>query len=249
MKESFERDLNHAWMLLEVDQIYQEDYQMRMLMENDVPGLLTVCGQGQNENSRYRYEISGKVSMKVRGEREAWKAQEIENFMKQFVQMLYEVENYLLDVNCLSLDPAHIYMENDTYYFCYCPALGDDIRGKFHVLTEYFVRQVDYEDKEAIYLSYELHKASMEENYNVEQVLEGIWARKEKEMEHLKPEKKDGTYNLKEEILLDDWVSEQELKGNVVRDRMSVWGFVSQRVKKRKERSRKEWEEGVNDEE
>ena len=50
MKESYERDLNHAWMLLEVDQIYQEDYQMRMLMENDVPGLLTVCGQGRKRS-------------------------------------------------------------------------------------------------------------------------------------------------------------------------------------------------------
>ena len=34
MREEYERDLHHAWMILETDELYKEDYQMRMLMEN-----------------------------------------------------------------------------------------------------------------------------------------------------------------------------------------------------------------------
>ena len=34
--------------------------------------------------------------------------------------------------------------------------------------------------KEAVYLAYELHKASMEENYNIEYALERILEKKEK---------------------------------------------------------------------
>lgn len=33
MREEYERDLHHAWMILETDELYKEDYQMRMLME------------------------------------------------------------------------------------------------------------------------------------------------------------------------------------------------------------------------
>ena len=85
--------------------------------------------------------------------------------MRQFIQVLYVVKNYLLNVNCLSLDPGHIYVSDEIYYFCYCPGLEGNILEKFHELTEYFVRETDYEQKEAVYLAYELHKASMEENY------------------------------------------------------------------------------------
>lgn len=45
MREEYERDLHHAWMILETDELYKEDYQMRMLMENAIPGLLSVRGQ------------------------------------------------------------------------------------------------------------------------------------------------------------------------------------------------------------
>ena len=180
--------------------------------------------------------------MKAQGEKENWKAQEIENFMRQFIQIIYEARKYLLDVNCISLDPAHIYIQDGKFYFCYCPAFQGDILENFHVLTEYFVREVDYEDKEGIYLSYELHKASMEENYNIEHALEEILERKEKEMELLRTKKEESAYDLQEEILLDDWVGEQEMGGYVLRDRQTVWGFVSSKMKKRKEKREKEWE-------
>ena len=203
MREEYERDLHHAWMILETDELYKEDYQMRMLMENAIPGLLSVRGQGKDDKSQYRYEISGKISVKAKGEKEHWKFADLENFMRQFIQVLYAVKNYLLNVNCLSLDPGHIYVSDEIYYFCYCPGLEGNILEKFHELTEYFVRETDYEQKEAVYLAYELHKASMEENYNIEYALERILEKKENEMESIQPEKKAG-YDLQEELILDD---------------------------------------------
>ena len=142
MREEYERDLHHAWMILETDELYKEDYQMRMLMENAIPGFLSVRGQGKDDKSQYRYEISGKISVKAKGEKEHWKFADLENFMRQFIQVLYAVKNYLLDVNCLSLDPGHIYVSDEIYYFCYCPGLEGNILEKFHELTEYFVSKV-----------------------------------------------------------------------------------------------------------
>ena len=117
MREEYERDLHHAWMILETDELYKEDYQMRMLMENAIPGLLSVRGQGKDDKSQYRYEISGKISVKAKGEKEHWKFADLENFMRQFIQVLYAVKNYLLDVNCLSLDPGHIYVSDESITF------------------------------------------------------------------------------------------------------------------------------------
>ena len=57
---------------------YKEDYQMRMLMENAIPGLLSVRGQGKDDKSQYRYEISGKIPVKAKGEKEHWKFADLE---------------------------------------------------------------------------------------------------------------------------------------------------------------------------
>lgn len=237
MREEYERDLHHVWMILEFDQIYEEDYQMRMLQANSVPGLLPIKGQGKDEKSRYRYDVTGKSSILALGEKETWGYEQMEAFMRQFIQVLYEVNNYLLDVNCLSLKPQHIYCRKGQFSFCYCPAVQGDIRAAFHELTEYFVKETDYDDKDGIYLAYQLHKASMEENYNIENLLEMILERKEREMEKLRLEHKNESYEIEEDRILDDWAGEQDYRGMVVRDRESVWEFVSRKIhKKNKER-------------
>ena len=97
-------------------------------------------------------------------------------------------------------------------------------------MTEYFVRETDYEVKEAIYFAYELHKSSMEENYNIENVLEQIIERKEEELNRVK--KKEISYELEEDKILDNWMDEQNCKGEVVRERMGVWQYVSQKLRK-----------------
>lgn len=248
MITEFERNLRHTWMILEIEQLYKEDYQMRMLKANTIPGLLTVRGQGRDEHSFYRYDVSGKISIKPRDAAELWNYRKLESFMRQFIRVLNTVNQYLLDVNCLSLRPEHIYREGEEYFFCYCPAYKGDIREEFHTLTEYFVREMDYREKEGIYLAYELHKASMEENYNIEQILENILERREKEMEETRVDYGQESYELAEDIILDDWAGQQELNGHVARERRSVLEFLSRRARKKR---KGEWDdlEGVTEDE
>lgn len=89
-------------------------------------------------------------------------------------------------------------------------------------------------------------RSSMEENYNIEYALERILEKKENEMESIQPEKKAG-YDLQEELILDDWIAEQEMKGQVVKDRQSVWGFLNQRLQKRRKKRESQWDEIMAD--
>ena len=86
MKTEYERNLHHAWMILEFDEIYEEDYQMRMLAENHLNCLLDVKGQGMDRKSRYQYEVGGKTSMTAMGERQKWNFSRMKEFMQQFVE-------------------------------------------------------------------------------------------------------------------------------------------------------------------
>ena len=78
---------------------------MKMMKENRIEGLLQVTGQGINGKSQYNYEISGKVSVKSIYEKMVIEKEELENFLRQFLNLLSQIENYLLNVNCILLEP------------------------------------------------------------------------------------------------------------------------------------------------
>ena len=162
--------------------------------------------------------------------------------MKQFIEVLKEIQNLLLNPDGLVLSPEFIYREDGQYYFCFCPGKQGAVMEEFHQLTEYFVKKADYEEKEAIYLAYELHKASMEENYNIEKILEDILDKKDAEMQKMTVEKEE-SYAVEEDFWLGDWEGEQELTGNKIRERGKVWGLVNDKIRKRKKKMWGEWEE------
>ena len=170
--------------------------------------------------------------MKTLGERENWSYSRMEEFVQQLIQILKEMDNYLLNVNCLSLDPEHIYWNEGKFYFSYCPVWQQDLWKSFHELSEYFVRETNYEDKDAIYFAYELHKSSMEDNYNIEDILDKIIERKQKEMEQVREKSKEMSYDLEEDRLLEDWTGAQGKKQNVMREKPGVWGFVSRKLQR-----------------
>ena len=76
--------------------------------------------------------------------------------------------------------PEYIFYEDGKYEFCYLPAKETELCKEFHKLTEYFVSRIDHREQKGIRIAYELHKATMEENYNLEKMLGKIKRKEEK---------------------------------------------------------------------
>ena len=63
---SIRRGLDTTFLVAECQGDYIEDYQMRMLEENNIGGLLCLRGHGEEGASIYEYDISGKTSLKTK---------------------------------------------------------------------------------------------------------------------------------------------------------------------------------------
>mgnify|MGYP000106712171 CR=1 FL=1 len=166
---------------IEEHDLYQEDYQIRMLKANSLDGIFKVGARGMNGSSYYDYDVSGKVSMKAMYERSKISGEDLKLFLTQFKAVIKEVEAYLLNIHCILLKPEYIFYEESRFFFCYYPLAAQDLWEEFHTLTEYFVRQGDYEDQECIRLVFLLHKATMEENYSLEKIMAECLKRPEKD--------------------------------------------------------------------
>ncbi|MEE1314631.1 MAG: DUF6382 domain-containing protein [Faecalimonas sp.] len=180
MNTYYKNDLKKALMILEDETELQVDFQTCMLQENVIPGLLRTSIRYVEDKSQYHYDISGKTSLQTKYEKEKLKANDITKLLQAILGVVLEIKKYMLEGEGLLLSPEHIFCEADEYSFCYYPPNKQELKLAFHELTEFLVREVDYHDKKGVQLAYTLHKASMEEHYSIEKILEEI-AREEEE--------------------------------------------------------------------
>lgn len=174
MKTYYKNDLKRAYMILEGEEGDKGDYQIIMLKENEIPGILNMDERYVDNQCQYYYDISGKTSIKVLHEKLNLTLDNMKQLVHDLLQAIQTLKKYMLDGNHILLDPEFIFCEDNTYYFCYYPSCRQDIREDFHRLTEFFVREVNYQDEKGVHFAYTLHKATMEENYSIEEIMKNF---------------------------------------------------------------------------
>lgn len=174
MRTYYKNDLKRAYLILEGNGNTLEGYQICMLQENEIQGLLPLDVRYVDNVRNYYYDISGKVSLKSMHEKVKLTYEEIQNLIEALLYTLKNVRKYMLEGDGLLLEPEYIFCEQEQFFFCYMPQSGMLLTEEFHRLTEYFVREVDYQDEEGVRLAYTMHKATMEENYSIERIMEQL---------------------------------------------------------------------------
>lgn len=249
MKTVYKQDLKETYLQVEVPVFYQEDYQIAMLQANKLTGILPMTSKGIDGLSYYSYDVSGMESMKTRFEKTKMEKQDMENFVVRLIDVIQNLKNYMLDGDRLLLAPEHIFCRKDKFYFCYLPVAVTRPGETFHELTEYFVSQVNYEENNAIRLAYELHKTSMEEHYDIEQILEEYHKKELEEREKLPAEDQGNIFELEEEDEdfaetyrdYDDIQSVQEMNGAL--------GWIKRNLRHKKREKWGVWEGLVTEDE
>ena len=118
MNAYFKNNLKQAILTLEGEEI-KDDFQIFMLQENEIPGLLKTNMKYIDGQSHYQYDISGKVSMKVKYEKMKLNSGDMKCLIHSLLQTLQEIEKYMLDAKGVLLSPEYIYCEGDKYFFCF----------------------------------------------------------------------------------------------------------------------------------
>ncbi len=165
-------EINYTELIIEDEIVYTEDYQMPMIRENCIRGLLKVSGRGIDNKSQYLYDITDYESLEKKYENICLDKERLEEFLGQFLRVVGELKRHMLDVNMLVLNPKYIFIKEDAYYFCYYPHNYQLITAGFHELTQFFVKTIDYSNIESVVLACGLHKETIGDQYNIEALLE-----------------------------------------------------------------------------
>ena len=176
MNVTYENNWEYMDIHIDLEVPYKENYQIRMLNHNDIPGLMKIKGSGRDGHARYTYRINGGNSMEKEFNTKEMKKEDVRRFTKDLIETVDCLREYLLDPDGLLLSPELIFIKGGRYRFCYLPVSENGERqslcASFHLMTEYFVKNLDYQDMAGILFVYKMHKETMKENYELKKIIE-----------------------------------------------------------------------------
>lgn len=160
MKATYRQDMNRNYLILEEEMPYREDYRMRMVLSNHIPGLLPCSVRGIDACSHFYYDISGRQSLKGYLEQNGLQA----NLLKRLIEALLLVESacldYLLSMRNVILRTEYIYLEGEDFLFCYLPLWEEDTGEGVHTLLESLLQVVNPDDRMTARLLYKLYNGT-----------------------------------------------------------------------------------------
>ena len=112
------------------------------------------------------------------------------------------------------------------------------------MLTEYFVKQADYQDQEGISMVFLLHQKTMDENYSLEKLaaecLQSSFEADNIGSEEPDMEEEEG---LKEYDRAEhDWIAEQEMGSSILRETDHLWTPVKRFLQRHKKSKWGDWD-------
>lgn len=184
MKPEYKRDFVNSYMILPKQKEVREDnFQIKMITQGIVPGLLT-CKIGNDEReSYYYYEISGKNNLKKLYEHKKLSCLKLKNLFLQVRDIYNRCHEHLLEEECLILDPEFIYLDIREFVIALVPYpehIGNR-QKELEQFAEFLLEIIDYEDEPAVELAYAFYEYAQQENFTWSSFLQYILQSCEKE--------------------------------------------------------------------
>lgn len=168
MEVSYKKDLRHNYMVIKGNENNKTDsYSIKMLECQTIEGILPVEQRRMDNNILIYYDITAKQSMTAILEKATLSYYKVKQLCTGIIDTIERAYEYLLPEDDFLLIPEHIYIDVVTNKpaLCFLPGYDKLLKEQMSSLIEYLMNKVDYNDKEAVLLVYQLYAVSREEGY------------------------------------------------------------------------------------
>lgn len=159
----------------------QNDYDMKMLCDNHIDGLLPVSVHTFNGEKELYYDISVRQPLSILYEKRDMGKEELKKLFEGIKKALENMEEYLLDMECLALEPEYIFIHSseESIALLYCAYQKEDFEQKAYDFAEYILNRINHEDEQAVVYAYGFYRNIKEERGDLLRALERLLEEKE----------------------------------------------------------------------
>ncbi len=168
MKVNYFREMKTHHLVITAENCLCPDYQMKMLQNNEIEGLLRPFVRQVDGDLEYDYLITGYRSLQTTAESESLSGALIGALVEQLCRLLEEMERYMIDGEYLALRPEFIYLEQTNegvgnIRYCFFPFQASDWDKQMKDLMKFVINEMDYREKQAVNPVYELFEEASRE--------------------------------------------------------------------------------------
>jgi hypothetical protein len=160
IKVEYVRDMHKNYLVLQGLEGKVSVYSVKMLLYNNVPGLLSVELRCIDHLDLFYYDVTSKKTIETLYESKSLNYEEMHYLISNILQAIEQANEYLLLENDYIIDPNFIYMDSDTkiIYLCHLVGYQINIQEQLIKFVEYLMNKVDYKDDKAVLLIYAIYK-------------------------------------------------------------------------------------------
>ena len=155
---------------------YYLSVEYEVLKRNELKTLVSAQLSEKDEEKSLLFDITGKRPLKRQGKERAFSQKECEKILQNMRNMIQEVEDYMLDLNCIELRPEYIYEDSKgEIQWIYFPQTSleseiksslqdrelqnknEDLQKRMEALFAWMLPQIDYEDTDAVQFMYRFY--------------------------------------------------------------------------------------------
>lgn len=157
-------DPNHRYLSMEADRQLREHFELRMLEENHVPGLLPLTVCDDNGVLTLNYDISGKDTLASLAMNQKLLAPDIRQIILTLKHVISGLAPYLLTPSSILLSLESIYVSpvNLAPCFLYVPGQNSHFPTALSEFLQTLLSHTDHDDYPSVVLAYRLYKESLD---------------------------------------------------------------------------------------
>lgn len=172
---SFRRGIEHNYLII-TDDIFYDDYQIHMLIHNEIDGFLKLHVNSSNDRYEYSYEISSLQPIGRIYEHRQLSYDNIAQIIRGIIEGIRNSKEYLLSEDGLLISPEYLYADVESLEIgmIHFVSAETTMQEEFMKLSEFILDRVDHQDNKAVMLAYDLFKVVKQEAFvlaDVESVL------------------------------------------------------------------------------
>lgn len=173
MKLDFMRTAARSYMIVQEIAFAYEEFELQMLLNNHIPGLLelqVICTNGSFE---YWYDVTGMQSMEVIFSVENTTPGLLARCLREICDVRLQMENYFLDANDLLYLPSMLYRDkaNGKLMFCCIPGYRTEQANGLKSFMEMALKNADHSDAQAVQQMYAVYEQCTNPDVRMEDLL------------------------------------------------------------------------------
>lgn len=159
--------------LLQEENTADLNFEITMMEQNNLKGFLKFHIQQVNLGFEYWYEISARHPLSHVLSKKKLNFDEIQFILIQLYSAFETLDNYLIDVDRLLLNPEYIYTDPDNLqlYFCFFPNKQNSFTNSMKEFIQFILDRVDHNDNRAIATIYPIYSYCTLENFTIEGIM------------------------------------------------------------------------------